>query len=123
MKALEIKIRSREEANREFIEAWHAAAAGRKVTPSKGVYFTSWKAVRRIITDKRMTLLHLIREKSPKSIYELAKLAHRDFKNVHADVKLLKWYGLIEFDPPSRKGRATRGLRSPYGAINIHAAI
>lgn len=124
MKAFAIQIKSREEAHKEFTQAWRAVAAGKKVTPSEGVYFTSLEAVRRLITDKRMLLLHLIREKNPKSIYELAKLAHRDFKNVHADVKLLEWYGLIELDPPSKKKKTTRrGLRSPYDAIDIHAVI
>jgi predicted transcriptional regulator len=37
----------------------------------------------------------LIRDKRPGSIYELAKLIERDFKNVQGDLKLLERYGLV----------------------------
>src|SRR5438105_4708802 len=96
MKTLEIRIKHREQADAEFIQAFKAAQAGKKVVPEKGTYFTSLEAVRGLLTEKRMALLHIIKEKRPKSIYALAKIAARDFKNVHTDIMLLKQYGLVQ---------------------------
>lgn len=124
MRTLEIQIKSREQADADFVEAFKAAQAGRKVTPIKGTYFTSLEAVRALLTDRRLALLRLVREHAPKSINQLAKIAGRDFKNVHADVILLKSYGLIQMTKPKRARRAVKQTISvPYQAINIHAVV
>jgi predicted transcriptional regulator len=105
METLKIRIKSRGQADAEFIHAFKAAQAGKRVAPKKGICFASLEAVRALLTEKRLALLHLIRERGPKSISGLAKIAGRDFKNVHADVMLLKQYGLV------RIGTATRAAR------------
>ena len=124
MKTLEIQIKSRERADAEFAGAFKAAQSGKKVTPNRGAYFTSLEAVRALLTNKRLTLLHLVREHAPKSINQLAKIARRDFKNVYEDVMLLKSYGLIE---TGRRKKARRILDQtisvPYQAINIHTVV
>lgn len=121
METLKIRIKSREQADAEFTRAFKAAQAGRKVTPKGGVYFTSLEAVRGLLTEKRLALLHLIRKSHPKSIYGLAKIAGRDFKNVYADVMRLKEYGLVQMAAATK--RASRKISVPYQAINIHAAV
>ncbi len=40
--------------------------------------------------------MHTIKEKKPKSIYELAKILGRDFKSVSSDIKLLERFGFID---------------------------
>jgi predicted transcriptional regulator len=70
-----------------------------------------------------MELLHLIRERRPKSIYQLAKISGRDFKNVHADVALLKQYGLVRIAAGKKHKATRRQLTVPYQAINIRAAV
>ena len=71
-----------------------------------------------------MELLHLIRKKRPKSIYELAQLSGRNFKNVHGDFQILKEYGLIKIARSVQKKKSTAfGLSVPYRDINIHAWI
>ena len=124
MKTLEIKIKSREQAEAEFIEAFKGAHT-RKAAPAKEeIYFTSLEAVRALLTDKRLELLHLIREHSPKSINQLAKIARRDFKNVHADVMLLKGYGLIQMTRQKKTHQHLgQAISVPYQAINIHAVV
>lgn len=117
METLTIRIKSREKADAEFARAFKAAQAGRKVTPKKRIYFSSLDAVRALLTEKRMALLHLIREHSPKSINALAKIAGRNFKNVYDDVMLLKQYGLV------RMGTARKRMTVPYQAINIHTVV
>ncbi len=120
MKTLEIRIKSREQTDAEFIEAYKGAHSGKKAAPQRGVSFTSLEAVRALLTEKRLSLLHLIQSSSPRSINQLAKLAGRDFKNVHADVMLLKHYGLLRLEAKDAAGQA---ISVPYQAINIHALI
>ena len=123
MKTLEIQIKSREQADAEFAAAFKSGKA-RKGAAKAGVFFTSLEAVRTLLTDKRMELLHLIREHSPRSINQLASIAHRDFKNVHTDIMLLKSYGLVQLGRGGKAGSASSSVLSvPYQAINIHAVV
>lgn len=124
MKTLEIRIKSREQADAEFIGAFRGAQSGKKVAARRGVYFTSLEAVRALLTDRRLALLHLVREHAPKSINQLAKIAGRDFKNVYVDVMLLKDYGLVQVVRRKKARRAVgQSISVPYQAINIHAVV
>ena len=125
MKTLQIKIKSREQANAGFIEAIKSVQSGKRLpTVKTEVYFTSLQAVRALLTDKRLELLHLIRKHSPRSINQLASIAGRDFKNVHTDVMLLKDYGLVQLSKPGKTTKTVgRMISVPYQAINIHAVV
>lgn len=124
MKTLRIQIKSRAQADAEFIAAYKSAASRKMASARPEVYFTSLEAVRTLLTEKRLALLHLIREHSPRSISQLATIAKRDFKNVYTDVMLLHDYGLIHLRK-SRKARkkTARSISVPYQAINIHAVV
>ena len=123
MKTLEIQIKSRAQADAEFAAAFKSGKA-RKGAAKTGVFFTSLEAVRALLTDKRMELLHLIREHAPRSINQLATIAHRDFKNVHTDIMLLKRYGLVQLARPGKaNGTSSAAISVPYQAINIHAVV
>jgi len=121
METLNIQIMSREQADAEFIHAFKEARAGRKTAPKQGIYFASLEAVRALLTAKRMALLHVIRENHPKSINALAKIAGRDFKNVYADIMLLKRCGLVRMAAGS--GKLGPHIAVPFQAIDIHASI
>ena len=124
MKTLEIQIKSREQADAEFIEAFKSAYSRKKGAAKLGIYFTSLKAVRTLLTDKRLELLHLIRRHSPRSINQLANIAGRDFKNVYTDIKLLKDYGLIQLSKQGKTSKTVgQTISVPYQAINIHAVV
>ncbi len=124
MKTLEIQIKSREQADAEFVGAFKAGRAGKKGAAKTGIYFTSLEAVRTLLTEKRLELLHLIKRHAPRSISQLAGIAGRNFKNVHTDVKLLQDYGLIQLSKGSKaKKTAGRTISVPYQAINIHAVV
>src|SRR5580692_6030447 len=96
MKVMEIRIKSLNEGWKDFREAFLAAKHRLPFKPRKGVYFTSLEAARNFLTPKRIELLHVIKEKSPKSLYELAKLAGRGFPSVVRDVNVLSRHGLIK---------------------------
>lgn len=65
-------------------------------TPVERVYFGDMKTFLEYITPKRFVLLDTLHKTGPMTIYALAKLLHRHYKNVHYDVKTLEQIGLIE---------------------------
>jgi len=75
----------------------------RKIKP--GIYFESLEVMRKAITHERVKILTVIKEKHPKSIYELAKLLNRNLKNVADDVHYLAELGLIELEKEKSNGR------------------
>jgi predicted transcriptional regulator len=54
--------------------------------------------VAKILTNERISLLQVIREKKPESISELARLLNRSQPNVSNDVKYLEGIGLLELE-------------------------
>ena len=123
-KTLTIKIKPVSDAMGDFRQAFGAAQSGRRVTRREGVYFTSIEAARNLLTPNRLALLRTIRSKHPRSIYELAKVSQRDFKNVQEDLRLLERYGLVRMT--QRRGRAARRARVPealFGEIALKIAI
>ena len=98
MKVIKIKIgiKDLKTALEDFVKTGEAIERGEKVKKESGVYFTSFEAFRKILTPKRLELLHTIKTRKPSSIHELARMAKRDVKNVADDVKYLEQIGLIE---------------------------
>ena len=58
--------------------------------------FEGLSALRRILSNQRARILHVIKHKKPASMYALAKLVGRDFKSVSDDIKLLERFGFLE---------------------------
>lgn len=77
---------------------WKEALKGNKKSiPAKDeIIFTSYEDLSKVFSKTRIEILNVIITKRPQSIYELAKMIERDFKNVHSDVNLLANIGLIE---------------------------
>jgi predicted transcriptional regulator len=103
-----------EEASQRFIDAWHRAERGQSFQERRLV-FESWEALARVLTGKRMELLHYVRRHNVTSIRALAKALNRDYSNVHADVKALAGAGLLD--------ATSRGVRTDYDAIETRIAI
>jgi len=119
VKKVKIGIRSVEETLGDAKAAMKSIEQGKKVQRTTGVYFTSLEAFRRALTPKRLELLHVIKDKAPGSLRELAELSKRDVKNVSDDVKYLEQVGLIE---RRGAGRATKPTVD-YDAIELEIAI
>jgi len=105
MKTMKIKIKSRADFDAELRSMAKALDDGRRVKKQDGFYFESIDAVRKVLTDNRLRVWRTVRDKKPKSISELARLLHRDFRVVHGDVSLLVEVGLIKL----KKGKGNRG--------------
>jgi predicted transcriptional regulator len=56
----------------------------------------SLSLLRKVFSKERIRLIDVIKKEQPQSIYHLTKLAHRDFKAVFKDVKLLEKFGFID---------------------------
>lgn len=53
--------------------------------------------LRKLFSNEKTRILHTLKKKKPKSIYDLAKILKRDFKSVYSDLKFLERFGFIEF--------------------------
>lgn len=86
----------------ETREAMERIAAGQKVEKVHDVNFTNYQALRNILTPRRLALLHVIKERSPGSVDELAQLLRRDLKTINDDLALLATIGLVELRQTTR---------------------
>ena len=80
----------------ETRETMDRIAAGQGAQKVQDVNFTSYEAMRKILTPRRLELLHVIKEQSPGSVNQLAQFLGRDTKNIHDDLAILANVGLIE---------------------------
>ncbi len=103
-----------DEAAHRFVDAWHRAERG-KTFHERHLAFESWDALARVLTGKRMELLHYVRRHKVASVRALAKALARDYSNVHADVQALTEAGLLD--------TTDAGLRADYDAIETKIAI
>jgi predicted transcriptional regulator len=103
-----------EEAAQRFVDAWHRAKRG-KTFHERHLAFESWDALARVLTGKRMELLHYVRRHEVASVRALAKALGRDYRNVHADVQALTAAGLLD--------ATDGGVRADYDAIKTKIAI
>ena len=102
---IKIQIKSLDDALDNFVSTAKKLQTGEKVNPQKGVYLANVETARAIFTEGRLKIIHVLKSKKPKSIYALAKLLQRDFKNVYDDVSFLSHLGIlaIEENPTGRK--------------------
>ena len=121
LKTIRVRIKSVDDALDDAIGVMRAITAKKKMQKHKGEYFESLEAVRAALTETRLTLLRLIRERKPKSVAELARIAKRDFKAVYRDVEALRGLGLIE--AASRRQGASTPLRSKTTEIVLRIAV
>lgn len=122
VRRLKVGVRPLEEGLQEFGGALKALQTGKTLSKRRGVYFVSVEAMRRVLTPSRLTLLHLIRTRHPRSITALAKLIRKDFKNVHADLKLLADLGLVHLEPGAHM-RDSVTPTVPYERIQFEIAV
>lgn len=122
-KELVIGIKELEKGLLDFSNTLKAIEQGKKVQPKGGkINFVSLEAARSFFTPKRIELLNLIHHQEPQSLYELAKLAHRDMKNVQDDVDLLARVGLIDLEH-EKQGRERTVPIVSYDNLDIRLQI
>jgi predicted transcriptional regulator len=123
MKVLRIKIISREIFQKNVFEL--AANLNSKKTKLKShnkIYFESIEAVRKLLTENRLDVWRVIRDKKPESISHLAELLKREFRAVHRDVMLLEELGLISLTKGPGKRGDVINLKSRYDELILAVA-
>ncbi|MBI3813832.1 MAG: hypothetical protein HY279_05110, partial [Nitrospinae bacterium] len=95
---------------------------GEKVKSEKGLYFESIEGFRKALTPKRLELLHIIKEKQPESLQELARLVKRDMKSIVTDIKILEGLDLIDMRR-KKEGRKESIPTIDYERIDLQIAV
>lgn len=103
IKKIQIEIKNLEGALKEAGQVYEQLAKGKKGKKKSAIYFSNLKEMRRALTEKRLEIIKTIKNKKPVSIYELAKMLHRNLKNVLQDVEYLKELGIVEVEETTDK--------------------
>ena len=90
-----VEIKPTKEALKEFAEVFGKVKRGEAVKPKRSIGFSNVEGFRKFFSERRMQLLSVIKHHKPRSIYHLAQLTKRQYKNVYDDVKLLEDLGLV----------------------------
>ena len=101
-KVLELRVGDARDALDRFEAAWNRRNEGRKLERLRVLSVEDLPLLLRTLTPARWELIDRLREAGPLSIYQLAKLLRRDYKNVHTDVTALARIGLIEKQDDAR---------------------
>lgn len=122
VKKIKLGIKSVKDVLQGFVETGKAIERSEEVKKEKAVYFESIKGFRKAITPKRIELLHIVKEKRPKSIQELTRLTKRDIKSIVTDIVILEGLGLIDIKR-KMEGRRESMPVVDYSKINLEIAI
>jgi len=122
IKRVKIGIKNLEDVLSNARDVMKKLERGEKVKKESGIYFENLAAFRRVITEKRLEMLHVIKERHPSSVYELAKMLDRDIKNVNMDLEYLKEVGLVEIKR-SKEKRERVIPEVNYDAIELLVAV
>ena len=122
MKVKKIRIKTSDEFFGELLTAAESLDEGHRIAPLRGEFFESLEAVRNVLTEKRIALWRLIRDRNPESISELAKLVKRNFKSVHQDVAVLVSVGLVELKKEKGKRGDTQRPVSLADSLQLEVA-
>ena len=96
-KELAVRVEGARKVSADFIKAWKRAEKGLPAEePVNRLHFADTATLFNYLSPKRFELLQHLREFGPLSIRKLAAELHRDYKNVHTDVKDLLHVGLVE---------------------------
>ncbi|MGR3309784.1 MAG: HVO_A0114 family putative DNA-binding protein [Candidatus Brocadiales bacterium] len=122
VKNIKIGIRTREEAFEEASEVMKRLSRGEKVKKQTGIYFENLDAMRKILTEKRLEILHTVKKKRPSSTYELAKILRRDLTNVIDDLRYLEELGLVGLKK-SKTGKEKTIPTVDYDKIRLEIGV
>ncbi|MFQ5531129.1 MAG: hypothetical protein ACE5ES_00785 [Candidatus Nanoarchaeia archaeon] len=92
-------------------------------TSKKDYDFSGMLILRQLLSNEKARILHVIKTKKPKSIYELAKMLDRGFKSVNDDIKILERFGFIELVAEKTKKRTRHRPKIVIDTMTIHVKI
>jgi len=95
-KKLYVGVSAVPDALDRFEAAWHLASGRKPPAPLALLSFADLPLLMKNLTPARWELLRRLKRAEPMTVYALAKLLERDYKNVHTDVTQLTALGLIQ---------------------------
>lgn len=96
----------------------------RKSGVSKKDYdFSGILALRQLLSNEKARILHVIKTKKPKSIYELSRMLERGFKSVNDDIKLLERFGFVVLLKEKTKDRTRYRPKVVVDVMTIHIKV
>lgn len=122
IKNIKLTIKETKEVLHDFALKLAAARKGEKIQLQEELSFQNIDTLRKVLTEKRLELLHIIRKHSPDSIYELAKITNRDLKSVNTDITVLVDLGLISLEKTVAERQKTKP-RVEFDKLNVEIAI
>lgn len=95
-KRLIVKVSSFKDSLAKFKDIWERAEKGEQFkTPVEILSFENASALLKTLSPRRLELLQALHYLGVVSIRQLSKELHRDYSNVHQDVKALNHVGVI----------------------------
>ena len=88
---------------------------------SKEYDFEGISALRKLLSNEKARILHVIKTKKPNSIYSLAKSLGRDFKSVSDDIRILERFGFIDLIN-EKSGKRDR-IKPEMAVDSLHITI
>jgi predicted transcriptional regulator len=95
-KTLYVRVSAQDEALDRFEAAWHLASGRKPPEPIAILSFGDLPLLAKNLTPARWELLKRLKGAGPLTIFALARLLGRDYKNVHTDVSRLLELKLLE---------------------------
>jgi predicted transcriptional regulator len=93
---LVVKVSSLEDSLSKFRDVWRKVERGEKIkVPIEILSFDNAADLMKTLSPKRLELLQELHKLEKVSIRQLAKHLHRDYSNVHQDVKALQHLGVV----------------------------
>ena len=113
---IHIGAESSERGFDRFVDAWQRAECGDLTEAEVHLNFQDLPMLLSVLTPRRLELLKMLRQKGASSVRALSRLLNRNYKNVHADVRVLERVGLIE-------RTETGELQVPWDVIDTHLSL
>ncbi len=125
MKTVTFSIMPLNEVADDLSKTFDAVRKGRRIPKQSRdeAGFTSIEAARNFLTRERLALMRTIRNRHPCSLYELAKMVNRDFKNVQEDIGILERHGLVRISKEPRGKRKVKVPQVLFEEIALKIAI
>jgi predicted transcriptional regulator len=125
MRTVTFSIRPLNEVADDFAKTYDAVRTGRRISKASRdeVGFTSIEAARNFLTRERLSLMRTIRTRHPGSLYALAKMVNRDFKNVQEDIGILERHGLVRISKEPHGKRKVKVPQVLFEEIALKIAI
>lgn len=93
---LHVNVESLASSLERAAKVMEALEQGKKVKQQEGIGFANVASMLSLFTPKRWELIETLRSSGAMSVYALAKMLNRNYKNVHTDVAGLIEWGILK---------------------------